>query len=348
MADQSSFSLKRLLATTVVLILIACGVLLYFRNMKSSEKERLEQTVFKRIGFGQPASTVLHKRYTDADGDLVADAPADPEKHLSPERLVFSYVATSDQEKQKTAWAEFVERLSEATGKEVEHIHYESADVQIDALRNGELHVTGFNTGSVPKAVCTAGFVPVSTFGEEDDSFGYKMKIIVPAKSETKSVSELRGTKVTFTSLASNSGCKAALVLLANEHQMHPDRDYEWGVSGSHQRSIEGIAKGELDAAAVASNLLDQAVADGVIETGAFREIYESEKFPPAALGYHHALAPELTEKIRACLEDFDFSGTGLQELHAAAGETNFVPVTYKEDWAIVRGIDESLAKAGT
>ena len=53
-----------------------------------------------------------------------------------------------------------------------------------------------------------------------------------------------------------------------------------------HERSIEGIAKGEYQAAAVSADMLARAEATGVIAKNQYRSIYKSESFPSAALGY--------------------------------------------------------------
>jgi phosphonate transport system substrate-binding protein len=81
------------------------------------------------------------------------------------------------------------------------------------------------------------------------------------------------------------------------------------------------------------------------VPADAVRVIYTSERFPPAALGHAHDLVPELTEAIRTTLLEFEWAGTGLE---AALGSdaTKFVPVSYKDDFAIVRRIDDTYGSA--
>src|ERR1700761_6150570 len=48
-----------------------------------------------------PSSNLLDPRYTDADHDLVADAPTDPAKQIDPPKLRFSFVAAEQSENEK-------------------------------------------------------------------------------------------------------------------------------------------------------------------------------------------------------------------------------------------------------
>ena len=69
-----------------------------------------------------------------------------------------------------------------------------------------------------------------------------------------------------FTRLDSNSGCKAPLVLLMDEHNMLPDRDYQWGFSHGHEESIKGVAAKEFEVAPVASDILARMVEKGEVD----------------------------------------------------------------------------------
>ena len=75
-------------------------------------------------------------------------------------------------------------------------------------MAEGRLHISAFNTGAVPSAVSSCGFVPFCTVGQDDGTFGTTMQVIVPAKSPIKSIKELKGHTMAFTTRDSNSGCK--------------------------------------------------------------------------------------------------------------------------------------------
>lgn len=341
-APKRSFSLVRVLLVIIPALLI--GGVWYVANTVESSPTFGTQDLVTRLGHMVAASQEMDAaKYTDANGDLVADAPTDAAKQVSPDKLIFSFIGSPDAKEGKDHWKEFGEFLQKKTGKPVEVVTFETADDQLDALKEDKLHVTAINTGSVQEAVNTAGFVPVCTRGADDGTFGYTMEIIVPAKSSIQKLSDLKGKKVKFTELNSHSGCKAAIVELKKAGLL-PERDYPYSLSTSHDLSIADIVSGEADAAPVASDLLQKAEAGGKISKDQYRKIHESEKFPPFAIGYAYDLSPELAEKIRTALLEFSWAGTGLEKQFAATGATKFVPLNYKDDFAVVRQIDETLA----
>jgi phosphonate transport system substrate-binding protein len=259
---------------------------------------------------------------------------------------VFSFIGSPDAKEGKEHWKEFGEYLSTKTGKSVEVVTFDTTDDQLEALKEGNLHILGVNTGAVQEAVNTGGFVPVATRGSGDRDFGYTMQIIVPVKSTVKALADLKGKKIMFVEQTSHSGCRAAIVELKKAGLL-PNRDYLYGFSTSHDLSIEDIASGQAQAAPVASDLLSKAEASGKISSDQYRKIHESEKFPPFAIGYVYNLSPELSDKIRAAILEFAWANTGLEKQFAGTDATKFVPLSYKDDFAVIREIDKSLADGG-
>ena len=201
-------------------------------------------------------------------------------------------------------WQEFFAALATNTGKKVEYLNLASIKDQLDALRDGRLHIAGINTGNVPAAVNQCGFVPAVTLGNAQGTFGYTVKFIVPTSSTIKAVTDLRGKRLALTEPGSNSGYKTPLLLLMNDFDLLPQRDFEWVFTYGHDASIQGIATGKYQAAPTASDMLARATSRGEIDDSKYRVIYESERFPPAALGYVYNLR-------RACGE----GGGNVQDL---------------------------------
>ncbi|MEM7025601.1 MAG: phosphate/phosphite/phosphonate ABC transporter substrate-binding protein, partial [Pseudomonadota bacterium] len=169
----------------------------------------------------------LDARYCDADGDMVADTPTDPAQLVDPDTLIFAYTPVEDPAVYREAWADFTDHMAEVTGKEVMFFPVQSNAAQIEAMRSGRLHVSGFNTGSNPLAVNCAGFVPFTMMAAPDGSFGYEMEIITHPDSGIESVEDIKGKTLAFTSPTSNSGFKAPSALLKAEFNMVQDTDFE-------------------------------------------------------------------------------------------------------------------------
>jgi phosphonate transport system substrate-binding protein len=348
-SEKRPFSAKRVLTVLVPLATLLILFALYTREaIQADAQQQGERKLLDVLGLGKPTKHRLDGRFTDSDGDLVADPPKEESAFLDPEVLVFSYVGSKDATRQQDAWKEFVTALAAATEKKVEYLVLDSPNEELLALKEGRLHVAAVNTGNVPAAVCSCGFVPICTVGTAEGSYGYTVKIIVPRNSKITTVQDLRGKRIALTEPGSNSGYKAPLVLLMNDFDLVPQRDFEWSYTYGHNASIQGIADAKYDAAPVASDMLARAIGRGEIGADEFRVIYESEKFPPVALGYIYNLKPDLIEKITNTLMTFAWAGTGLEAEFGPSGLSAFVPVNYKNDWALIRRIDDAMGIAYT
>jgi phosphonate transport system substrate-binding protein len=340
---SSSFSFARVLMLLVLAVVVIGVVYAAKRTQWEQQAREKEPTLLTQMGFGSATPMQLDAAYTDADGDLIADAPKDPKQQVSPDKLVFAFIASDTADAERSAWKDLVDKLSKKTGKQAEIVAYKTSDDEIQALREGKLHVAGFNTGNVQVAVNTAGLVPFCTLGADDGSIvSNYCQIIVPAESSIHSVAELKGKTIAFTDRTSNSGYKAALLLL-KDRDLLPQRDYNCRFSSSHEKSIQGIASGEYQAAAVASEMLQRAVANSTVDLTKFRVIETSKPFPPATIGYAYNLSPELAQKIRQVFLEYSWPGTGLEKLFAGAHAVKFVPVSYKNDFEWARLIADAV-----
>jgi phosphonate transport system substrate-binding protein len=344
--QNHGFSFGRVLMLAIPLALVVWGAnKIYSNNVQQEADVRGQRTTLTGLFGGPIEAMTLDKKYKDADGDMLADAPADADR-LDPEELSFSYVATSADDDAEETWKEVIAALEKNTGKKVNLVSYADTAEQMRALKSGDLHITAFSTGETEGAVNEAGFIPVACFANEAGEHSYTMKIIVPTDSPIKEVTDIKGRRMTFVKPRSNSGCTAALVMLMDEHGLQPEIDYTWGFSYGHENSIEGIAEKKFEAAAVASDILAREVAKGTITEDAFRVIYESDPFPPGVIGFAYNLNSDLADKIRKTLLEFDWKGTGLEEAFGKSGSVKFAEVDYKDDWKNVRAIQESGVKA--
>ncbi|MEM7398372.1 MAG: phosphate/phosphite/phosphonate ABC transporter substrate-binding protein [Pseudomonadota bacterium] len=288
------------------------------------------------------AAFQLDSRYQDNDGDLIADIPTNPAEQVDPSTLIFAYTPVEDPAVYVDVWREFLDHLSEVTGKRVQFFPVQSNAAQIEAMRAGRLHVAGVNTGSNPIAVACAGYRPFTMMASEDGSFGYEMEILTYPGSGIEKPEDLKGRVLAFTSETSNSGFKAPSALLKSEFDLERDRDFTARFSGAHDNSILGVANKDYDAAATANSVKARMIDRGVVKDDQLKVIYSSQTFPTTSFGVAHNLKPELQEKIKEAFFSFDWKGTKLLEEFSKSGDTKFIPITFKDDWAVVRQIDEA------
>ena len=292
----------------------------------------------------------LDPRFTDTNGDMVADTPSDPAKQLDPDTLIFAYTPVEDPAVYAKVWAEFLDHLAKVTGKKVQFFPVQSNAAQLEAMRAGRLHVAGLNTGSNPIAVACAGFVPFTMMASKDGAYGYEMEIITYPGSGITKVEDIKGKKMAFTSETSNSGYKAPSALLKSQFGMEAGKDFEPAFSGKHDNSIIGVANKDYPAAAVANSVMKRMIARGVIKPEQVVTIYKSQTFPTTGYGYVYNLKPELAAKVKEAFFSFNWEGTGLQKEFKSAEppQEKFIPITFKDTWAVVRQIDDAMGVSYT
>ncbi|MGF1625030.1 MAG: phosphate/phosphite/phosphonate ABC transporter substrate-binding protein [Alphaproteobacteria bacterium] len=288
------------------------------------------------------ADFTLDSRFTDADGDLIADIPTDESLLIDPDTLIFAYTPVEDPAVYADVWAGFIEHMEEVTGKEVQFFPVQSNAAQLEAMRAGRLHVAGFNTGANPIAVACAGFRPFAMMASADGSFGYEMEIITYPGSGIEAIEDIRGRELAFTSETSNSGFKAPSALLSSEFGLEAGTDYEPVFSGSHDTSIIGVANRDYPAAAIANSVKARMIERDVVTADQLEVIYTSQTFPTTGYGVVYNLHPDLQEKIKEAFFSFPWEGSALQAEFSQSGEAQFIEITFQEDWAVIRQIDEA------
>lgn len=291
---------------------------------------------------GPAAAFELGDRYQDNDGDLIADIPEDESEWIDPDTLIFAYTPVEDPAVYAEVWAGFLDHMAEVTGKEVQFFPVQSNAAQIEAMRAGRLHVAGFNTGSNPLAVACAGFRPFAMMAAEDGSFGYEMEIITHPGSGIEEVEDIRGKTLAFTSETSNSGFKAPSAILQAEFGMVAGEDFETTFSGAHDNSILGVANEDYIAASIANSVKGRMIDRGVVSEDQIEVVYQSQTFPTTGYGTVYNLTPELQQNIREAFFSFDWEGTALAEEFGRNGEDQFIEISFQEDWAVIRTIDEA------
>ena len=283
----------------------------------------------------------LDTNYCDDDKDLVADAPKDPKRWRDPSSLVWAYTPVEDPAVYANIFKPFTDHLQACTGKRIIYYPVQSNSAEIEAMRSGRLHFAGFSTGPTGFAVNLAGAVPFAAKGVGSEVRGYHLIAVVKASSPYKTLADLKGKKVAHTSPSSNSGNLAPRVLFPAEG-LTTDTDYKPLMSGGHDKSILGVASGDYDVGAVASDVYDRMVTRGTVKGEEFRTIFKSPVFPTSSFAHAHDLKPELAAKLRECFFSFRFTPEMTKEFN---GDDRFLPITYKDNWAVVRDVAE---KSGT
>ena len=296
------------------------------------------------------ATHAMDPRFKDTNGDMVADTPTAAAELIDPATLVFAYTPVEDPAVYAKVWDGFIDHLAKTTGKKVQFFPVQSNAAQLEAMRAGRLHVAGFNTGSNPLAVNCAGFVPFAMMASKDNRFGYEMEIITHPGSGIEKIEDLRGKRLAFTTETSNSGYKAPSALLRDQFKMEAGKDYTPVFSGKHDNSILGVANKDYLAAAIANSVKEQMMGRGVVKADQIKVIYKSQTFPTTGYGHVYNLKPELAEKVKQAFFTFNWEGSALAAEFGKSEppQEKFTPISYKQNWQVVRDIDRAMSVSYT
>ncbi|MEM9279275.1 MAG: phosphate/phosphite/phosphonate ABC transporter substrate-binding protein, partial [Pseudomonadota bacterium] len=165
-------------------------------------------------------------------------------------------------------------------------------------------------------------------------------EIITYPGSGLEAVEDIKGKQLAFTSPTSNSGFKAPSAILKADYDMIPERDFEPVYSGKHDNSILGVANKDYLAASIANSVKARMISRDVVKEADLKILYKSQTFPTTGYGVVYNLKPELKEKIRNAFFNFEWDGTSLKEEFEKNGEGQFLEITYKEYWEVIRKID--------
>jgi phosphonate transport system substrate-binding protein len=281
--------------------------------------------------------------YCDEDGDMTADAPADPKKLKNPAALLLSYSPQEDSVVYEKLWTPYVDHLKSCVGKPVRFLPVYSSAATVEAMRSGRIQMSLLSAGDTPFAVNIGGAVPIATHGTAKGGIAaYHLVVLVKKDSPYKTLADLKGKKVAHVSPSSNSGNLAPRALFPREGLV-PDKDYKVLYSGKHDNSVAGVLSGDYDAGAVADDVLIRMMQRGVLKPDQLRIIYTSQPFPAGSLAVAHDLDGQLKKKIVDCTFTFRFPA----ELSAAfRGPDRFVALNYKHDYASVRHVAEASGES--
>lgn len=321
----------------LLVVLLMCGAVLFGAGV--------QETAAPAVAEVASPNPELDPMYKDRNGDWIADTPDDPKDILDPETLIFAYAPVEDPAVYEDVFADFLTHLQKVTGKKIMWFGVKNYATQVEAMRAGRLHISGFAAGSVQDAVNEGGFIPLATMGAATGITGYRMAIITGKDSPINKVEDLKGKNVAFVSETSNSGYFAPRAILYEEFGMLPKKDYLTRFSGSHDNSILGVFNKDYDAAAIADSVLLRMVMGGRVPDPAswMKIIFESPVFPPTAYGVSHRLKPELVAKIKEAFLTYDWTGTKFAEQWP--DNDRFIPVDYVKAYEVLRKIRQGSAK---
>jgi phosphonate transport system substrate-binding protein len=176
-------------------------------------------------------------------------------------------------------------------------------------MRTGHADIASFGPVTYVQAVERAGveaMVVVAPFGDKSQA-GYTSKIIVKAGSPVKTLRDLRGKTFAVVDPASTSGNYVPTLELMNAFPGMNNEDFHTNgsffssvsFSGRHQNGLQAVINGDVDAAPVASDILEGELAAGRVRESDFTVIHQSPLIPNAPISIRKELPDDLKARIK-------------------------------------------------
>ena len=258
-----------------------------------------------------------------------------------PETLRVGVVPSEDESGVSERMEQFTEELGNALDLDTEVFMGTDYNAVIEAMRTGNIDIAFFGPFAYVLANERSGAEVFAIGGKSEDDITYTSAIIVPKDSTAKTLSDLKGTDFLFVDPASTSGHIFPRAKVIEELGVTNDEVEEQfksvSFSGSHDASILAIVNGQADGAAVATDVMETMIDQGVVSEDDFTIIAQSDPIPRGPDAYRGDLPDDLKEAIQTFYYEYEDD-----KFFEERGINGFYPVN-DEAFDVVRETAERL-----
>lgn len=199
--------------------------------------------------------------------------------------------------------------LSQGLGMPVRLLHTSSYDGVIDAVVSGGADIAKLGPASYLLAwQSNPDIEPFATLAAARGHFSpggsyYHSLLLVRSDNDVSAIEDLRGRRVALSDPVSTSGALIPRYEFSAEVG-EPLGSYFSGqvYAGSHDRALDALLEGRVDAAFVSSKRADEYLARGLIDTDTLNILWRSEPLHHDPLVFSGAICEELKQRIRSLM----------------------------------------------
>jgi len=240
-----------------------------------------------------------------------------------------------------STYRRLVQRICRDVGLEEAFIVRPSYSDVRKALEQGKLDIafvcTGTYVHSLEKKRIKLLVQPVF-----EEPLEYRCLVIVPAKSNAKTLEDLRGEVMAFTDPESNTGCLVPTATLMNRGNDPKSFFKKIVFTGSHDRSILAVGLGVVDAAAIDALIWESKLREDPSLAEKVKVIWKSEVFGPPPIVVPISADPILAKSLQDALLGLDKYDEG-RDILSGIGIKRFVlprPESYQSAIDLYRQLE--------
>jgi phosphonate transport system substrate-binding protein len=270
--------------------------------------------------------TTLQRLLAAACGLLVIGSACAAESCEDPRPLRFAVSPTSSANGLREQYKPLLASLEQRLGRRVVLSVPSSYQALISELLSGNVDLASMGPASYAIAKnqdpSVTAFATVQSIGGEFTQPGghtYRSLLIALKGHGIARAQDLKGRDVMLSDPASTSGSVIPRKEFGDQVRMSLEQYFgKLGYSGSHDRSLETLKKGYVDAVFVASVQVDRAIRAKMLAPADIVVLWQSQPIPFDPFIYRGALCPALRDKIRsAFLASGADAGPVLEKLYA-------------------------------
>lgn len=264
-----------------------------------------------------------------------------------PDVLRFSMIPTEETTQELSLYEPMVNKLKEATGKDVEFFLPTSYASVVEAMLGGFVDIGMHGPYSYVIAQEKDPSLKVfATYAKHKGHFqeegpGYKAVLVSRSDSGIKKLSDLPGTVVGLTDPASTSGNLLPRVSFTEVIGKELEEEFSRVVyTGGHDLSAMAVFEGQVDVAFVATHRLDNVIDRGLVKMEDFNVIWSSPVIPQDPFVVSGKLCGDLVEKISQAFLTLGETEDGREYLKNV-NASKFVAMT-DADYDIIRALKKA------
>jgi phosphate/phosphite/phosphonate ABC transporter binding protein len=260
--------------------------------------------------------------------------------------LRFAVAAMVSVESTFSTYRSLVQRICRDVGQREAFVLRPSYAEVRQALEDGEVSVAFVCTGTYTRALSSKR-IKLLVQPEFEKGRQYRSVLLVPARRSARKLEELRGGVMAFTDPESNTGRFVPTVMLAKRGWTPETFFRKVMFTGSHDRSIQAVASGIVDVAAVDSLIWESAKQRDPSLADRVKMIESSEPFGPPPVVVPVGLDPALEQSLQRAFLALDKDEEG-RSILSAIGIKRFVlprPEDYRTASELYRRFAEQERK---
>jgi len=213
--------------------------------------------------------------------------------------LVFVIIPSEDAAMARDQWSSMIEYLSDGMGQEIDLLVASDYTAVAEAMRYGHADIARFSPAGYVMAVEEGADIEplVVAIKKETGLPGYYALLVALADTDT---SDLNALTFGFVDVGSTSGYVAPSIYLQDAGITLKNEMF----AGSHNAAILAVKNGSVDVAAVASNRVATALAEGVLSEGEIKTVWQSPLIPNCPIAVQSAMSQRDKDTLTALFLD--------------------------------------------